>query len=933
VSAQSGTVTFLFTDIEGSTRLWQADEAAMHAAMSRHDELLRETVADHDGVVFSTMGDGIAAAFPSPAGAVAAALTSQRLLKGESWPTVSPVSVRMGIHTGEALVRDGNFFGTAVNRAARLMAIGYGGQVLISSQTAGLVDGVEVADLGWHRLRDLSEPMQVFQVGEGRFPPLRSLDLFLGNLPLQVSSFIGREREIERGVEALGSSRIVTLTGVGGVGKTRLGLELAEKVLPRFRDGAWLVELAPVRDPGSVADAVASVFGVSARSEQSVEDGLIEFFRTKQMLVVLDNCEHLLDAAANLVEKIGHSCAGLVVLATSREGLAIDGECIFGVPSLATPSVDADFNRIARAESVTLFVQRAQMVGVDFELTAENAASVARVCRRLDGVPLAIELAAARVKAMNPTELADGLERRFETLSSGRRGAPERHQTLRSAIDWSYDLLSGSERRLLARMSVFAGGCTRDSATAVCAGDPIDRSAVFQNLTRLVDRSLVVAERDGSATRYRLLETIREYGEERLAEHCETEVLRRRHGQHYLELAHRLIGEAAGPGEADAAHRSRAEEDNLLAAMANATDTGNLDVALGLMVSHTLIAALNIALLPPFGLDVFELEGATVHPLYPAGLATAAALAGLRGEVQAAEQFCAAALDAAERLDAHTPSLDYSVSVTRAAAATHVGAFTAAAARYEHCVEIARATGLPNALAHSLGQVATSYVYAGDLDRALPYAAEALSVARRSAPPTTLMINLAALAAALSARDPEQGRSLLGEAIGLADTFADARSGPMINMVVLAAARLEEWDQALRLALTPIRDYHWQHQDSLLGGILTVVARAVAASEAQGAARLQGAARRLMTPPPRQDSASSIPDQSTPRGGHPPRSDTSHRVGITTYLYRQTTAILLEALSEARLRELRSEGAALDNDQAVALALDVTTRARALSRP
>ncbi len=402
MSAPSGTVTFLFTDIEGSTRLWQADEPAMRAALSRHDEILRKTVAGHGGVVFSSMGDGIAAAFPSASGAVAAALVSQRLLGAEVWPSATSVRVRMGIHTGEAEVRDGDYLGTAVNRAARLMAIGHGGQVLASSQTAGLVSGVEVADLGWHRLRDLSGTMQVFQIGGGAFPALRSLDSFLGNLPLQVSSFVGREREIKRAIEALSSSRVVTLTGVGGVGKTRLALQLAAEVLPRFRDGAWLVKPAPVRDPAGVADAVASVFAVSARAGQSVAEGLVEFFRTKQMLVILDNCEHVLDTVADLVASVEAACAGVVVLATSREGLAIDGEYILAVPSLAAPGVDADLDGIARAESVVLFVDRAQRVGADFELTAGNAGSVARLCRRLDGVPLAVELAAARVKAMTP---------------------------------------------------------------------------------------------------------------------------------------------------------------------------------------------------------------------------------------------------------------------------------------------------------------------------------------------------------------------------------------------------------------------------------------------------------------------------------------------------------------------------------------------------
>jgi predicted ATPase len=398
------------------------------------------------------------------------------------------------------------------------MAIGHGGQVLCSSATAEILgNALNLVDLGEHRLRDLERPMHVFQVGDGTFPPLRSLDSFLGNLPLQVSSFVGREREMARGIEALRASRVVTLTGVGGVGKTRLALQIAAEVLPRYRDGAWLVELAPVRDPERVADAVGSVFGVTAKAGRSMEDTVVEFLRSKQMLLVLDNCEHLLDSVAALVDQIERSCAGVVVMVTGREGLALDGEQILAVPSLELPGTEADFQAVAGSDAVELFVQRGRRVHADFELTAANAPEVAQVCRRLDGVPLAIELAAARVNAMTPAELARGLDHRFETLAGGRRGAVQRHQTLRAAIDWSYDLLPGPERRLLARLSVFAGGCNRESAEAVCSGDPIDPRAVFGLLTGLVGRSLVVAEPGDPETRYRLLETIREYGEERLA--------------------------------------------------------------------------------------------------------------------------------------------------------------------------------------------------------------------------------------------------------------------------------------------------------------------------------------------------------------------------------------------------------------------------------
>jgi predicted ATPase len=518
----------LFTDVEGSTRHWQEDEAAMRAALARHDKLVRAAIEDCGGVVFSTMGDGMAAAFANASDAVRAALDAQAALAG-----VLPV--RMGLHTGEAELRDGDYFGTTVNRCARLTAVAHGGQVLCSEATASLVREAFptlLADLGEHRLRDLARPVRVFQVGEGRFPPLRTLDAFPGNLPLQLSSFIGREKELERAAAALADSRIVTLTGVGGVGKTRLALQVAAEVLPRFADGAWLVELAPVRDPDGVPDAVAAVFEVTPRSGQSLLQALVEFLRGKQLLLVVDNCEHLLEPAATLIETLERACPRVAVLATSREGLGIDGERMLAVPSLVSPRAGASPEAVAEAAAVRLFVDRAQAVKAEFSVTSDNAAAVAQVCRRLDGVPLAIELAAARVQAMNPAELARRLEQRFEVLAGGKRGAVERHQTLRAAIDWSYELLSGAQQRLLARLTVFAAGCTLEAAEAVCASGAVEAGAVWELVAALVARSLVVAEDQGAETRYRLLETIRQYGEERLEEHGETAELRHRHAEY-----------------------------------------------------------------------------------------------------------------------------------------------------------------------------------------------------------------------------------------------------------------------------------------------------------------------------------------------------------------------------------------------------------------
>jgi predicted ATPase/class 3 adenylate cyclase len=566
VGAPSGTVTFLFTDIEGSTRMWQVDEEAMREAVSRHDELLRTSVVEHGGRIFSTAGDGVAAVFAGAEAAGRAAETARDRLQAEGWPTVEPVRVRMGIHSGEAEERDGDYFGSAVNRAARLMAVGHGGQVLCSATTAELVEGkVALLDLGEHRLRDLDKPVHLFQVGAGLFPPLNSVDAFPGNLPLQVSSFVGRRRETDRVAKAIEECRVVTLTGVGGVGKTRLAVQVAAEVLPRFREGAWLVELAPVRDPEGVVAAFASVFGLGPRVGMTLQEALVEFLRTKQLLMVVDNCEHLLDPIARLASVLERSCSSLVLLATSREGLALEGERVIPIPSLASPEPDANLDQLAGSEAVALFVDRATGADPDFFLSAQNAASVSQICARLDGVPLAIELAASQITVMTPAELAGRLDRRFETLAGGRRGAVQRHQTLRAAIDWSYDPCSSSEQRVLSRLSVFAGGCTREAAEVVCSGDPVDRGAVFPALRGLVGKSLVVAERDHPETRYRLLETIREYAEERLAETGETGEVRTRHAWSCVQFARRTSADLFGARHVDAERRLRAEGDNFMA--------------------------------------------------------------------------------------------------------------------------------------------------------------------------------------------------------------------------------------------------------------------------------------------------------------------------------------------------------------------------------
>ena len=505
----SGTVTFLFTDLGGSTRLWEEHPDAMRDALARHDEILREAIAAHDGHVVKTTGDGVHASFATARDGVEAAVVSQLALGAEVWEITGPLRVRMGLHTCEAELRDGDYYGSSVNRAARVMSVAYPGQVLCTQATADLVrEGlpplVDLVDLGRHRLRDLDRPEEVFQVTHpdlgAEFPPLSSRDAVVGNLPRQVTSFIGRERELASLAELVRQSSLVTLTGVGGVGKTRLAIQVAAEVVADFPDGAWLCEFAPVTDPSAVWETLGASLRVQSLQGRTLEESVLAYLASKRALVIFDNCEHLLDAVARQVDAVLHGCSRLVVLATSREGLALVGERIVAVPSLRVPDEGVDGQELTRTDAVRLFVERASVSRPDFTLTDRNADAVAVLCRRLDGIPLAIELAAARVRSMSPEDLAARLDQRFKLLTQGSRAALERHQTLRNTIDWSYELLDPTGRRVLNGLSVFAGGCDLAAAEAVLSGVDLDASGVADVLGQLVDKSLAVVDDSGDGS-------------------------------------------------------------------------------------------------------------------------------------------------------------------------------------------------------------------------------------------------------------------------------------------------------------------------------------------------------------------------------------------------------------------------------------------------
>jgi predicted ATPase/class 3 adenylate cyclase len=536
----AGTVTFLLTDIEGSSRLWEASSSDMARAVARHYELLDQAVAAHGGVrpVDQGEGDSVVAAFSLASDAVAAALAAQRALSTEPWPAATPVRVRMAVHTGEAELRDGgNYFGTAVIRCARLRSLAYGGQVLVSAATADLVAdrlpaGASLVDRGLQRLKDLSRPERVWELCHpdlpGGFGPLRSLDRLPHNLPVQLTAFVGRTAELAELRSLLGSGRLVTLNGVGGCGKTRLALQLAAEAADQYAGGVWLVELAAVSEPERVPAAVAIALGERDQASDLVEL-LADRLGGPPALVVLDNCEHLLGPVAALVDVLLRRCPALTVIATSREPLGVPGERGWRVPNLSRPerSEPATPDAILRYDAVRLFVARAADARADFALTIENAAAVAQICERLDGIPLALELAAARVRGLSVGALAAALDDRFRLLTGGARTVLARQRTLQASIDWSYELLGDTERALFCRLAIFAGSFDLDAAEAVAAGPPLPPGELLGLLLGLVDKSMVTPVEDGD--RYRIFETLRQYGQARLADTSQLAAVRDRH--------------------------------------------------------------------------------------------------------------------------------------------------------------------------------------------------------------------------------------------------------------------------------------------------------------------------------------------------------------------------------------------------------------------
>ncbi|HLJ83936.1 MAG TPA: adenylate/guanylate cyclase domain-containing protein [Candidatus Eremiobacteraceae bacterium] len=594
----TGEVTFLFSDIEGSTRRWELHPRAMQAALARHEQILSAAIARHNGSVFKLIGDAFCTVFQSSADAVAAAIDAQCDLAEEDFSSVDGLRIRMGLHAGFAEERNADYFGPTVNRVARLMSIGHGGQVLVSGAVVESLRGhvpsnARLIDLGSHRLKDLTRPEHVWQLAVDsqpvEFPPLNSLDARPNNLPIQATSFVGREEDLEEAKSLMDRHRLLTLFGAGGVGKTRLALQAGADLLDYFPDGVWFADLAPLRDPELVAGVVAGALGMPQRGNQRVDEVIPQWLKHKHLLLILDNCEHVLFAAATLADAILSAAPNVKILATSRQALGLNGEVVHRLSSLAVPdhSVDVRLADTLKYGALALFVDRAKSADTRFVLSEDTAPIVAEICRRLDGIPLAIELAAARVRVLSIPNLARRIDDRFRLLTGGSRTALPRQKTLAALIDWSFGLLTLPEQTMFNRVGIFAGSFSLEAATTVCGGDQLEADDIFELLASLVDKSLIIADTTGERERYRMLESTRAYALEKLAQDGDRERLARKHSEYFRDLS--LDAEKRSGTGSNAAWVASVEPDldNLRAAM-EWTLTAGHDAAAGALIAGSL---------------------------------------------------------------------------------------------------------------------------------------------------------------------------------------------------------------------------------------------------------------------------------------------------------------------------------------------------------
>jgi predicted ATPase/class 3 adenylate cyclase len=821
----TGTVTFLFTDVEGSTKLWERYPHAMQAAIARHDEILREVMDSSGGYMFKTVGDAVCVAFSSTPHALEAALAAQRALLSEEWAKTGPLRVRMALHTGSADERDGDYFGPPVNRVARLLSAGHGGQVLLSTATQELVrdalpEGTKLRDLGERRLKDLFRPERVFQLISpdlpATFPPLKSLDARLNNLPAQPTPLVGRERELREACGLLREEevRLLTLTGPGGIGKTRLGLQIAAELLDEFGDGVFFVALAPISDPALVASAIASPLGVVETGERPLKEGVETYLLDKELLLLMDNFEQVLDAGPLLGELLS-ACPKFKVLATSRSVLRVYGEQEYPVPPLELPRPGRlpPIDRLSQYEAVRLFIERAKAARPDFSVTDENAPAVAEICMRLDGLPLAIELAAARIKLLPPRAMLERLGSRLKLVTGGARDLPERQRTLRGTIEWSHTLLEEGEQVLFARLAVFAGGRTLEAIEGICdaKGDlPVD---ALEGVSSLLDKSLLRQEEElEGEPRFVMLETIHEYARERLEASGEAEEVRRLHAEYFLALAEGAEPELTGPDQLACLERLEAEHDNMRAALQ------------------------------------WSLENEPETAFRLAGML--ARFWEIRSDISEGSRWLEAALRQSGRPDTATDA------ATRAKLLSEAGTFAFYRADYDHAIglhgealELYRELGDDSGVAFALMCLGAQHNQPGDYERAAPFFEEALALSRRIGDRRNMGYTLHNLADVERMRgNYERAKTLGMESMALAREMEDkwqlARIVGWMGLVTVFSG--DEHDLAegsLKEALVLSRELgDWASGAYCLEGFA-----GLAGAKAQGgrAARLWGAAEAL----------------------------------------------------------------------------------------
>jgi predicted ATPase/class 3 adenylate cyclase len=803
-------VTFLFTDIEGSTRLWEQEPERMRPVMARHDAVSKAAVERHHGTIVKMTGDGVHAAFNSPLDALIATLEIQQLLSAPDATDGMALPLRCGLHAGIDERRDGDFYGRAVNRAARIMSAAHGGQMLLSKAVAdqvsgALPEGVSLRDLGTVRLRDLSSPEHIFQVVHQQlradFPALRSLEGTPNNLTQQLNSFIGRERELAEIKEMLASNRLVTLLGMGGIGKSRLSMQLAADILDDFPDGVWFVELAPLTDPASVSQAIASVLGVKEEAGRPVIDALTKYVRDLQLLIVLDNCEQVIHGCADVAKRLLQAGPKVKVLTSSRDYLQVAGETAYHVPTLSVPdpAKKIDVDSLAHHEAVRLFVDRAAAARQGFDLTAQNATAVVDICYRLDGIPLAIELAAARVRGLSVQAIAERLSDRFRLLVTGDQTVLPRQRTLRALIDWSYDLLTEAERTLFERLAVFAGGWTLEAAESVCADVSLQGSDVVDLLTHLVEKSLVLLETTG---RYRMLDTVRHYAQEKLALSGDEAATRSRHFDFFLRQAEQARPELAGSDQALWLNHLDVEHENLLSANAWSEESPNPG-EFGLRMVHALRPYWIYRGLLTQGLKL-SMEVIMRPGLSERNEARCQALAGagqilfFMGRDAEARSLLSESLEIARE----TKNVKWVAAVLQplGMACMADGDTSTARLHLEEAVVLARELGNKHELSAALNALAMLHRAAGRLDEAQPLYEESLRFARVLKDQTYIAGALLSLImVAISRSDLGSAAAMLGEALSIA---TETRSKPTVQSILEVCAGLaaagEDWGRAAR---------------------------------------------------------------------------------------------------------------------------------------